>query len=725
MDEIFGHIERITFHNPDTGYTIAKLQEPRKKELTSIVGKLPSVQPGETIRCKGEWKNHLMHGRQFVIESYKIETPADVRGIKKYLGSGLIKGIGRRYAERIVEHFGKETLHIIDTDPQRLSEVEGIGKKRLGQIITCWGDQRTIREVMIFLQNYGVSPTYAQKIFKIYGKECIDKLNKNPYCLAKDIFGIGFKTADDIAGKMGFIKTSPLRIESGIEYMLSELSGDGHVCYPIPAFLDEAAAVLETDTPLIEQSIDSLIQENRIVVSDLVHEGERQKFIWGRALFLAEKGIANELKRISRSACSLRSVEADKAVEWVQQKLNLQLAEKQKLAVIKSLSEKVHIITGGPGTGKSTITKAIITITEALTQEIVLAAPTGRAAKRMTEITGRKASTIHSLLEFDFRKGKFKRNHSLPLTCNLLIVDEASMIDTFLMNSLLKAVPSHARLIFVGDINQLPSVGAGNVLKDIIASHCIPVTLLNEIFRQAAGSRIITNSHLINQGKFPDIRNVEGSDFFYIEAEEKEDVLGQIVSLLETRLSKKYSFDTLKDIQVLAPMKRGVIGTENLNVVLQSVLNKKEQCIYQSGHKLQVDDKVMQIKNNYDKGVFNGDIGYIQKIDILDQMVWIDYDDRLVEYEFSDLDEVVLAYAVSIHKSQGSEYPVIILPIHTTHFKMLHRNLFYTGITRGKKLVIVVGTKKAIAIAVKNDEVKKRYTGLQQSIAELNSPVRV
>ncbi|MEM1282906.1 MAG: ATP-dependent RecD-like DNA helicase [Chlamydiota bacterium] len=725
MDEIFGHIERITFHNPDTGYTVAKLQQPKKRSLTVIVGNLPSVQPGETVRCKGEWKNHLVHGRQFVVDNYKIETPADVRGIKKYLGSGLIKGIGPKYAERIVDHFGEDTLNVIDIDPKRLIEVEGIGKKRVSKIISCWDDQRTIREVMIFLQNFGVSPTYAQKIFKVYGKECINKLNDNPYCLAKDIFGIGFRTADGIARKMGFEKTSARRIESGIEYVLSQLSNDGHVCHPIPTFLEESEQVLEVEQSLIEGSVDTLIQENRIVVYEMVHDGKTQTFIWVRPLFLSEKGIAHELKRLTRNPCSLREVNADKAVEWVQEKLHLELAEKQKVAVTKSLTEKVHIITGGPGTGKSTITNAIITITQALTQEIMLAAPTGRAAKRMTEITGRKASTIHSLLEFDFRAGGFKRNNNNPLQCDLLIVDEASMIDTLLMYSLLKAIPSHARVIFVGDIHQLPSVGPGNVLKDIIASKCIPVTLLNEIFRQAAGSQIITNSHSINQGKFPDIRNSRNSDFFFIEANEKEDVLDQIVSLLETRIPKKYDFDPLKEIQVLSPMKRGVVGTENLNTVLQGVLNKKDQCIYQAGKKLQVGDKVMQIKNNYDKEVFNGDVGYIHKIDSLDQMVLIDYDDRLVEYDFSDLDEIVHAYAVSIHKYQGSECPCIIIPIHTTHFKMLHRNLFYTGVTRGKKLVIIVGTKKAITIAVNNDEVKKRYTGLQQSITELNSPIRL
>lgn len=725
MDELFGYIERITFHNPDNGFTIAKLQPPKIKDLVTIVGSLPSVQPGETVRCEGSWKNHLIHGKQFEVDQYKIETPADIRGIKKYLGSGLIKGIGPTYASRIVDHFGPETLHIIDTDPKKLIEVPGVGKKRVAKILSCWADQRSIREVMIFLQNYGVSPTYAQKIFKTYGKKSIEILKENPYCLARDIFGIGFCSADKVAKAMGFETHSSVRVEAGIEYVLMQLSSDGHVCYPLSEFLEEAMTVLEVEKEIIEASVENCIQENRVIVSDNTHLGITEPYIWNRPLFLSEKGIAHELKRLTKHPSELRSIDTEKAIEWVQKKLSLELAEKQQKAVIQSVTKKLHIITGGPGTGKSTITNAILSVTSALTKEIILAAPTGRAAKRMTEITGKKASTIHSLLEFDFRAGKFKRNRDNPLTCDLIIIDEASMIDTLLMYNLLKAIPSHSRIIFVGDINQLPSVGPGNVLKDFIGSHSIPVTALNEIFRQAAGSTIITNSHKINEGKFPDIRNLYDSDFFFIEAEDKEDVLSQIVSLLEKRVPQKYRYDPLQEIQVLSPMKKGVVGTENLNQVLQSVLNKKDNYITQAGKRLQVGDKVMQIKNNYNKEVFNGDVGFIHKMDTNEQLVLIDFEGKMVEYDFSDLDEIVLAYAVSIHKYQGSECPCIIMPIHTTHFKLLHRNLFYTGVTRGKELVIIVGTKKAIAIAINNDEVKKRYTGLQHTISERLSPIHI
>lgn len=725
MDEIYGYIERITFQNPETGYTVAKLQQYRKKDLTVVVGNIPSVQVGETIRCRGTWKSHLIHGMQFVIESCSIETPADVEGLKKYLGSGLIKGIGPTYADRIVDIFGGDVLHVIDKEPERLLEVPGLGKKRVERIATCWQDQKSIRDVMIFLQKYGVSPTYAQKIFKSYGNQSIQKVNENPYCLARDIFGIGFSSADKIAESMGVEKNSPKRIDAGIEYVLSQLSNDGHVCYPIAEFLVEAEKVLEVDKELIGQRIYGLVDANRIVVSDLVFEGVVNPFIWIRALYLSEMGIARELKRLIRGRSNLRPINHEKAIEWVQEKLQIRLADNQKVAVIKSLTEKVQVITGGPGTGKSTITNAILTITSALTDNIILAAPTGRAAKRMTEITGKKASTIHTLLEFDFKKMGFKRDKSNPLECDLIIIDEASMIDTSLMYSLLKAITDHARVIFVGDINQLPSVGPGNVLKDLIASDCVSVTMLNEIFRQAEGSRIITNSHRINQGLFPDIRNLSDSDFFFIEAEEKEDVMKQILSLVTLRLPKKYGYHPMEDIQVLSPMKKGVVGTENLNMILQEALNKKASYVFQAGKKLQVDDKVMQIRNNYKKEVFNGDIGYVTKIDNTEQKVTINFDSKLVEYDFRDLDEVVLAYAISVHKFQGSECPCIVMPVHTTHFMLLGKNLLYTGVTRGKKLVVLVGTKKALYMAINRDEVKKRYTGLLQAIVEINNKAAV
>lgn len=715
-DQINGYIERITFQNLENGFTIAQLKVSGKTDLVCIVGVMPMVRPGETVRCVGKWKHHLIHGRQFEVTECSVQAPADIVGIKKYLGSGLIKGIGPVYAKRIVEKFGTDTLNVIDQNPDQLLEIEGLGGKRLDRIKSCWSDQKSIRDVMVFLQSYGISPSYAQKIFKRYGSSSISKVRDNPYYLARDISGIGFKTADTIAQNLGIAKNAPQRIDSGIEYALQELSSDGHVCYVKQEFLDEAAKMLEVDRDLIESRLQALQQEKRIELFDLFIEGKATPFIWISSLFHAEVGIARELMRLKKASSHLRQIDTKRALEWVQGILKIDLAAEQSTAVAQAVSEKVQVITGGPGTGKSTITKAILAITSKLTSKIMLAAPTGRAAKRMTEITGKKASTIHSLLEFDFTTGKFKRNRESPLDCDLLIVDEASMIDTYLMYGLLKAVPDHARLVLVGDINQLPSVGPGNVLKDIINSKSISVTLLTEIFRQAAGSRIVTNAHMINRGAFPEIRNHSDSDFFFMDVEKSEDVMGTIVALVAERLPRKYGFDPFNDIQVLAPMKRGVIGTENLNVVLQEKLNGRKDSLQYGGKKFSIGDKVMQLKNDYTREVFNGDIGRITDIDATEQEMLVKIDDRDVVYEFSDLDELTLSYAVSIHKYQGSECPCVVIPVHTSHFKLLTRNLLYTGVTRGKKLVVLVGTTKALAIAVHNNDVQKRYTGLEQAL---------
>lgn len=718
MKDLYGYIERITYQNPENGYTVAQLQEPGRSGLTCIVGSLPGLQPGETIRCKGVWKTHLIHGSQFVIEEHRVEAPSDVIGIKKYLGSGLIKGIGPVYAERIVAKFGANTLHVIDTDPESLSDIKGIGRGRMEKIKACWQDQKTIRDVMVFLQTYGVSPAYAQKIFKKYGNHSIATVKANPYKLARDVWGIGFKMADTIAEKLGILKNAPERIDAGIEYVLQKLSDDGHVCYPVSAFLDTAQEMLEIDSELVTGRLDVLAGNEYVVIQNQVLAGALTPFVWLKSLFVAESGIASQICRLRKHPCAIRSVDTAKALEWVQEQLNIQLAVNQQEAVAAALQSKIQIITGGPGTGKSTITNAILTITSKLTSQIQLCAPTGRAAKRMSEITKRKASTIHSLLEFDFKKNGFKRDRDHPLECDLLIVDEASMIDTYLMYSLLKALPHHARIIFVGDINQLPSVGPGNVLRDIIASRCVPVITLNEIFRQAAGSRIITNAHKINNGVFPDIAHHSESDFFFIEAPEPEDVLQNILALVTQRLPKKYGLNPLFDIQVLAPMKKGLVGTENLNVALQETLNPKDNPLFRGGKKFLPGDKVMQIRNDYKRNVFNGDIGYISRIISSEQQVIVDIEDREVIYEFSDLDELVLAYAVSVHKYQGSECRCVVMPVHTTQFKLLQRNLLYTGVTRGKSLVILVGTTKAISIAVRNDEVKKRHTGLRGALID-------
>lgn len=716
METIHGYIDRIQFQNIENGFTVAQLYSSKLKGAISIVGAMPGVAPGHTVRCHGEWKQHLIFGRQFAVSDCQIEAPEDLVGIRKYLGSGLIKGIGPKYASRIIDYFGMETLNVIDQTPERLLEVEGIGKKRADMIAACWSEQRSIREVMIFLQKYSISPSYAQKIFRIYGNQSVKRVQENPYILSIEVSGIGFKTADAIASKLGMSKDAVQRIDAAIEYVLSELASDGHVCYPVSEFVVEVEKVLEMNGASIESRLALLKEEGRVELFELVSGGKKELFVWKKNLFLAETGIAREIQRLQRNVSALREVNLDRALEWVQKELRIALAPNQQIAVRAALTDKVHIITGGPGTGKSTITNAILHITGKLTKNIVLAAPTGRAAKRMTEITKKSASTIHSLLEYDFKQGKFKRNKQNPIECDLIIIDEASMIDTQLMNHLLKAIPDHARLILVGDINQLPSVGPGNVLRDILTSQTVSMTTLNEIFRQAAGSRIVTNAHLINKGSMPDVSNHKDSDFFFLEEIEAEDVLKQIVALVSQRLPRKYGFDPFKDIQVLAPMKRGVIGIENMNDVLQRTLNPSDDGIAWGGRKFCVGDKVMQIRNNYERNVFNGDIGRVIAIDRTEQKICIEIDGREISYGFSNLDELVLSYAVSIHKYQGSEGPCVVIPIHPSHYILLTRNILYTGVTRGKKLVVLVGTKKALTIAVHNDQVRKRHTGLQQAL---------
>lgn len=705
MEEIFGYIESLLFSEEENGFVVAKLKQPKKSELVVITGVLPGLHIGENVRCFGKWKNHPKFGLQFEVSSFESKAPTDLEGIQRYLESGMIKGIGPSYAKRIVKKFGLETLNVIDVKPAKLLTVPGIGEKRVETIVRCWEEQRSVRSVMLFLRGQGVSPSFAQKIYKKYGEESIEKMRENPYRIAQEIRGIGFKSADQIAQNLGMPKEAPQRIQSGIQHVLWEMAGEGHSCYPRNDLMEECMRILEVSREEILPQLHALIHQDLIV--------EEEDYLFIKPLYVAEVEIAKELGRIQRGTCALRNVLIEKAIEWVQKQLRIEFATQQKEGVAAALQEKILILTGGPGTGKSTITNAILRISEKLTKKILLAAPTGRAAKRLGEITRRKTFTIHSLLEMDFAAGGFKRNRDNPLPCDLLIIDEASMIDTLLMFNLLKAVPSHARIIFVGDIDQLPSVGPGNVLRDMIASNVLSVVRLTEIYRQAKGSHIITNAHKINHGEFPYLQGKR--DFRFYEAETPEQIQQIIIRLVTEELS---GFDRMKAIQILSPMKRGVIGTENLNQVLQHLLNPSTQPLMRMGKRFHKGDKVMQLRNNYQKEVSNGDVGYITSIDVVDQVIEVDFYGKSVSYEFSELDELILAYAVSIHKYQGSECPCVILPMHTTHFKLLHRNLLYTGITRGKKLVILVGSKKAIAIAVRTEEAQKRYTGLKKKLTE-------
>jgi len=709
MEEVFGFIESIVFAGD--GFTVAKLKEPRKADFTCIVGAMPTLQPGESVRCKGTWKRHAQYGLQFEVAAFESHEPSDLVGIQKYLESGMIKGIGPVYAARIIKKFGLDTLKVIDEDPKRLLKVEGIGKQRAEKIEACWQEQKSIRSVMVFLRKHGVSPAYAQKIFRAYGDQSIEKVKSDPFVLARDIHGIGFKTADGIAKGMGMPPDAPVRIDAGIEHILWELSGEGNTCFPSAEIAPKVEQALEVPLGLVEKRLEALVKEGVLE--------RKEDLVWLKALYLGEMGIARELSRLRDAACAIRAVDTPKALAWVEAQLKIELAPEQKTAVQAAVQKKVHIITGGPGTGKSTITRAILAITEKLTGKIVLAAPTGRAAKRMSEITGKKASTIHCLLEF--QGTGFKKNRENPLDAALVIIDEASMIDTQLMYTLLKAIPSTARLILIGDIDQLPSVGPGNVLGDIIASETVGVTRLKQIFRQAAGSRIVTNAHRINAGEFPDISRHPKSDFIFIEKESPEEIVDCIVDLVAEKLPRSFRFHRFEDIQVLSPMKRGAAGSENMNAVLQQKLNPSPTPLCRMGRSFHVGDKVMQVRNNYQKFVFNGDVGKITAIDLSEQTVTVSFEGKLVGYDFSEIDELVLAYAVSIHKYQGSECPCVIIPMHTSHFKLLHRNLLYTGVTRGKKLVVLVGMAKAVAIAVNNNEVQKRHTGLAEACKKFNT----
>lgn len=710
MDQIKGHIEDIVYTSSENGFTVAKLQEVHKKELTFIRGYLPSVQPGETLICHGEWKVHPKHGKQFDVSSYEVTSPSDVIGIQKYLESGLIKGIGPSYAKKIVDAFQENTLDVIDHTPYRLREIPGIGKKRIEKIIECFQEQRSIRQVMIFLRSYGVSPAFAQKIYKTYGDASITKVKDNPYQLAKDIFGIGFKMADKIALSLGFANNSFPRVQGGIEHVLFELTNVGHTCYPKDELITSAEKILEVDPLSVENALQKMLEEKRLVLED--------SFIWLSVYYSYERGIAKHIRRLSLASEQIRSIHLDKAIDWVQKKLHIDLGSEQALALKGSITNKLHIVTGGPGTGKSTITNALLTILGKLTNKILLTAPTGRAAKRLSQITRKKAYTIHAALEFDPIRRTFKKNQENPLSYDLIIMDEASMIDTQIMYFFLKAISDHTKVIFIGDIDQLPSVGAGNVLKDLIRSQRISVSILQEIYRQAKGSKIIVNAHRINQGEFPYLTNEPWSDFHFYEAAEPEQIQEKILDLVHRQIPKEKKFHPIRDIQVLAPMKKGSIGIEMLNTCLQERLNPSDKPFFRGGRKFHLNDKVMQIRNNYQKKVYNGDIGKILSIDMSEQLLYVGFDEKIVEYDFSEIDEIVLAYAVSVHKYQGSECPCVVMAVHTSHFKLLHRNLLYTAITRGKRFVVLVGTKKAIAIAVKNNEVEQRHTRLKELLQQ-------
>ncbi|MBB1493324.1 ATP-dependent RecD-like DNA helicase [Paracoccus sp. MC1854] len=710
-----GLVERVTFHNPETGFCVLRVKARGHRELVTVVGHAAAISAGEWISASGQWSNNRTHGLQFRAQFLRASAPTTAEGIEKYLGSGMIRGIGPVTGKRLVRHFGTEVFDIIEASPERLREVGGIGPVRAARIAAGWADQKVIREIMVFLHQHGVGTARAVRIFRTYGLDAVQVMSENPYRLARDIRGIGFRTADVIAEKLGIERTAMIRVQAGISFALSEAMGQGHCGLPRTDLAGLAEKLLEVPVEFITRAMALELAEGT-VTADRVGDTD---CVFLTGLHQAERGIAAHLKRLASGPLPWPAIDADRALPWIERATGLTLAISQVEALRLALRSKVLVITGGPGVGKTTLVNAILRILAARGTRLLLCAPTGRAAKRMTEATGLEARTIHRLLEFDPATAGFKRSEENLLACDLLVVDESSMVDVPLMQSLLKAVPGSAALLIVGDIDQLPSVGPGQVLADIIGSGAVPVVRLTEVFRQAARSRIITSAHRINEGRLPDLSTPEGeSDFYFVPAEAPEQAVARIVELVRHRIPRRFGLDPVRDIQVLCPMNRGGVGARALNIELQAVLNGAgAPKVERFGWTFAPGDKVMQVENDYDKEVWNGDIGRIETVDPEEGEVMIDFDGRAVVFGFGELDTVVPAYAATIHKAQGSEYPAVVIPVMTQHYAMLQRNLLYTGITRGRKLVVLVGQRKAIAIAVRNVAGRRRWTKLAEWLA--------
>ncbi len=710
-----GLVERVTFHNPENGFCVLRTRARGHRELVTVVGHAAMVAPGEWITASGEWVNDRTHGQQFRARFVRTAEPSSVEGIEKYLGSGMIRGIGPVYARKLVRAFGEKVFDVIEAEPERLREVTGIGKVRAKRITDAWAEQKVVREIMVFLHSHGVGTARAVRIFRTYGADAVEVMTENPYRLARDIRGIGFVTADAIAMRLGIEKTAMVRVRAGIGHALAEAMDEGHCGLPEEELGPLAAKLLKVPADLIRTALDLELADGS-VVADTV---EDTPCIFLGGLHRAERTIAGRILDIAADEPSWPRIDPDKALPWVERRTGLALAFGQADAVRTALASKVSVITGGPGVGKTTIVNAILRILSAKGVHILLCAPTGRAAKRMSEATGFEAKTIHRLLEVDPRTGGFKRDGENPLDCGLLVVDETSMVDVMLMRALLAAVPGGSALLIVGDVDQLPSVGPGQVLADIIASGAVPVVRLTEVFRQAARSRIVTTAHGINRGAIPDLSRPEGeSDFYFVAGEDPETAVSRIVELVKTRIPKRFGLDPVRDIQVLCPMNRGGAGARSLNIELQAALNPAgERRVERFGWTFAPGDKVMQIENDYDKEVYNGDIGQVTDVDPEAGELTARFEGRDLLYGFGELDALVPAYAATVHKSQGSEYPAVVIPVLTQHYAMLKRNLLYTGVTRGKRLVVLVGQKKAVAIAVRNASGRRRWSKLDEWLA--------
>ena len=707
-----GLVERVTFHNADSGFCVLRVKARGHRELATVVGHAATISAGEWITATGEWANDNTHGQQFKAHFLRTSAPTSVEGIEKYLGSGMIRGIGPVYAKKLVLAFGEKVFDTIEAEPARLREVTGIGPLRAKRITDGWAEQKVIREIMVFLHSNGVGTARSVRIYKTYGTDAVQVMTENPYRLARDIRGIGFITADAIAMRLGVEKTAMTRVRAGISYALTDAMDDGHCGLPTADLVPLAEKLLEVGPDFIRTALDLELAGGAVIADSL---GETD-CIFLASLYRSEQAIAQKLLALSRAKLPWAAIDADKAVPWVEKRVGIELAPTQVEAVRLALSSKVLVLTGGPGVGKTTIVNTILRILLAKDVNVLLCAPTGRAAKRMHETTGQEAKTIHRLLEVNPIGGGFKRNADNPLECDLLVMDEVSMVDVVLMNALLKAVPERTALLIVGDVDQLPSVGPGQILSDMIISGAVPVVRLTEVFRQAAKSRIIINAHRINEGLLPSLEKPEGeSDFYFVQADEPEIAVPRILDLVKNRIPQKFGLDPIRDIQVLCPMNRGGVGARSLNIALQSELNPAgERKVERFGWTFAPGDKVMQIENDYDKEVYNGDIGYVDDVDSIDGELTASFDGREVIYGFGELDTLVPAYAATIHKSQGSEYPAVVIPVMMQHYTMLQRNLIYTGVTRGKRLVVLVGQKKAVAIAVRNVSGRRRWSKLKE-----------
>lgn len=714
--ELSGHVERITFHSEDSGFAVLKVNVKGEKELVTVVGKIPNVAVGEYLVAAGDWIMDPTHGRQLRAKSIRTSPPDSLEGIEKFLGSGLIHGIGPVYAKKLVAQFGKDVLDVIDTRSARLEEVEGIGPTRRKRIKNSWQEVKTVREIMTFLMSHGVSTARAFRIYKTYGEKAMQRVQSNPYCLARDIRGIGFKTADEIAGHFGIDPNSPLRARAGIEHMLLEISGRGHCACARDELIMQTSATLNIEMEALEEAVLHGLAEKRLILES---KFTQTPLIYLAHLHRAECDLARDIQLLNQAPAPLADADPEKVLAWVQSQLGFQLAARQADAIQQALHSKVMVITGGPGVGKTTLVNALIKIFEARKCKVKLAAPTGRAAKRMQETTGHYAQTLHRLLIFDPTNGGFKHDRAHPLKGDVFMIDEASMLDLPLANKLIAAIPREAVLILVGDVDQLPSVGPGSVLRDIIRSDRVQVCRLTEIFRQAADSHIVTNAHRINKGEFPNgCTPTRPGDFYHIEAESPAEVWAKLRGLLDKKIRTSFHLDPLRDVQVLTPMQRGELGARHLNESIQKLLNPRGEGVERFGIRYQVGDRVMQVLNNYEKEVFNGDMGQLIGLDREEQQIWVDMGGKKVAYGFNELDELTLSYAVTIHKSQGSEYPCVLIPLHTQHYMMLQRNLLYTAVTRGKQLVILIGPSKAIRMALQQADSQERVSLLTERLRE-------